>query len=158
MLTLEKAHRDDCPEIHKMQVLAFGALLDKYQDTATNPGAEPVERIALRMAQDTTDYYFITRENRHIGAIRIVHMGQAIMRISPMFILPEFQGRGYAGQVLRMAEGMYPDTYKWTLDTIKQEEKLCHLYEKMGYTKTGQEEEIKDGMTIVYYHKIMKHS
>ena len=32
-------------------------------------------------------------------------------------------------------------------------EKLCGMLEKMGYTKTGQVENIKDGMDLVYYAK-----
>ena len=42
---------------------------------------------------------------------------------------------------------------KWELDTILQEKKLCYLYEKMGYQKTGKTEKIKDGMDLVYYAK-----
>jgi hypothetical protein len=41
--------------------------------------------------------------------------------------------------------------FLWELDTIKQEGKLCHLYEKMGYKQTGREETIKEGMTLVFY-------
>jgi len=55
-------------------------------------------------------------------------------------------------------EHLYPDARKWELDTIAQEEKLCHLYEKMGYRKTGRVEKLKDGMDIVYYEKNMEKS
>ena len=36
-----------------------------------------------------------------------------------------------------------------------QEEKLCRLYEKLGYRQTGESYDIKDGMTIVFYEKTM---
>ena len=42
----------------------------------------------------------------------------------------------------------------WNLDTIKQEPKLCHLYEKMGYRRTEKKNTIKEGMTLVFYEKI----
>lgn len=42
---------------------------------------------------------------------------------------------------------------KWTLDTIAQEAKLCYLYEKLGYRRTGKQETIKPGMDIVFYEK-----
>jgi len=37
------------------------------------------------------------------------------------------------------AELLYLQDTGWTLDTIKQELKLCRLYEKMGYKPTGEE-------------------
>ena len=58
-------------------------------------------------------------------------------RLSPMFILPQFQGRGYAQEAIRQAEKIHGER-GWELDTILQEERLVHLYEKMGYRKTGK--------------------
>ncbi|MFR1519292.1 MAG: GNAT family acetyltransferase [Clostridia bacterium] len=52
-----------------------------------------------------------------------------------------------------MIEQLYPSAERWELDTILQEEKLCYLYEKMGYKKTGQTQKIKAGMDIVFYAK-----
>lgn len=51
------------------------------------------------------------------------------------------------------AEGKYPESVLWKLETILQEPKLCHLYEKMGYRRTGKTERVKDGMDLVYYEK-----
>jgi GNAT superfamily N-acetyltransferase len=70
-----------------------------------------------------------------------------------MFILPEFQGQGFAQQAIKAAEALYPQAEGWQLDTIKEERKLCHLYEKMGYKRTGKEEVLQDNMTIVYFAK-----
>jgi len=52
-----------------------------------------------------------------------------------------------------MAESLHKNAVNWELDTIKQETKLCYLYEKMGYRQTGKEVKIKDGMDIVSYRK-----
>ena len=41
----------------------------------------------------------------------------------------------------------------WKLDTILQEKGNCHLYEKLGYKKTGIIENINERMDIVYYEK-----
>lgn len=153
MLILNKANINDCKEIHDMQVTAFKELFDKYQDIQTNPGAETIEQVIQRMQQDNSDYYFITLDSQHIGVIRILRLDRTTSRVSPMFILPNYQGKGYAQQVIKKIETMYPMTDIWELDTIKQEFKLCHLYEKMGYVPTGQEKTIQDGMTIVFYEK-----
>ena len=153
MIELKKAGPRDCGAIHAMQVEAFAELLEKYGDTATNPGAEPLERIEARMAQDATDYYLILAKGHQIGAVRVQRLPENVCRVSPIFILPAFQGKGYAQAAMEALEEMYPHAEAWRLDTIREEAKLCHLYEKLGYRRTGQEEVLQPGMTIVYYEK-----
>lgn len=153
MIKLKKAGPQDCGQIHAMQIEAFTELLEKYHDTATNPAAEPLEKVETRMAQDTTDYYLILTEGTLIGAARVQRLPEDVCRISPIFILPAFQGRRYAQEAMRALEGLYPRAKRWRLDTIREEEKLCHLYEKLGYCRTGREKVLQPGMTIVYYEK-----
>jgi GNAT superfamily N-acetyltransferase len=154
MISLKKAQRVDCDDLHWIQVVSFQALLEKYQDYNTNPAAETNDRIIERFEQDFTDYYLIMLDEECIGMMRVCDYGN-ICRISPICILPEFQGRGYAQQAMALAETFYPCAHKWTLDTIAQESWLCYLYEKMGYHQTGKFETIKDGMDIVYYEKLI---
>ncbi len=154
-ISLKKANPNQYEEIYAMQIISFRDLLEKYEDYETSPGTESVEAIAEKIKQDHTDYYFIALEDRNIGAIRVVKLSAKECRIAPMFILPENQGNGYAKHVLRQAECLYPEVKIWKLDTIKQENKLCHLYESMGYKLTGKEDNIKKGMTIVYYQKVL---
>lgn len=152
-LSLQKAQQNDCDEIHAMQICAFADLLKIYQDYTTNPGAEPLQRIIDRMNQKFTDYYLIQLSGQNIGAIRIVRLSDNRCRISPIFLLPEFQGKGYAQEAIKKVEELYPQAEGWELDTIKQEDKLCHLYEKLGYKATGKEESLQNDMTIVFYAK-----
>ena len=105
------------------------------------------------MAQDATDYYLILAKGHQIGAVRVQRLPENVCRVSPIFILPAFQGKGYAQAAMEALEEMYPQAEAWRLDTIKEEAKLCHLYEKLGYRRTGQEEVLQPGMTIVYYEK-----
>ncbi len=152
-ITLQKAEWKDCAELHRMQLAAFRQLLETYHDTATNPGAEPLEKVERRMKQPETDYYFLCLGTQKIGAVRVVRLPQARCRISPIFLLPEFWGKGFAQQALRAVEGCYPQTAVWQLDTIQEEAKLCHLYEKLGYHRTGEERQLQDHLTIVDYEK-----
>jgi predicted acetyltransferase len=153
ILSLKKANINDCKEIQTMQQKSFQTLLNKYNDIKTNPATEPLERIVEKMNQDFTDYYFIQLEKQNIGAVRVVKLPGNIFRIAPMFILPEFNGNGYAQEAIKIVEALYPLARGWQLDTIKEESKLCYLYEKMGYKTTGKEEVIQSNMTIVYYAK-----
>ena len=43
--------------------------------------------------------------------------------------------------------------YQWRLDTIKQEERICYLYEKCGFVKTGDETVVNENMTLIDYVK-----
>lgn len=153
MLNLKKAIVEDCDKIHILQVQSFQSLFKKYNDINTSPAVESVERIVQKMNQNASDYYLIQLGNEAIGAIRIIKNKQDIYRISPMFILSEYQGNGFAQQAIKAVESYYPHAKGWMLETIKEETKLCYLYEKLGYRATGKEEVIQNNMTIVYYKK-----
>ncbi|MDL2248973.1 GNAT family N-acetyltransferase [Tyzzerella sp. OttesenSCG-928-J15] len=88
-----------------------------------------------------------------IGGVRIIER-EKLCELKQLFILPEFQNKGYAKQAIYQVESLYSQKI-WELDTIKQEEKLCHLYEAVGYKLTGKEEHIKPGMTLVFYRKTL---
>ncbi|MCM1266470.1 MAG: GNAT family N-acetyltransferase [Bacteroidales bacterium] len=151
---LVRAATSDAKELHAMQIKAFQELLEKYQDFDTNPANESLERVEARLEQDFTFYYFICIGQQKVGAIRIVDKKETgkNKRISPIFILPEFQGRGIAQEAIRLCEEVHGNG-NWELDTILQESKNCHLYEKMGYRQTGKTEVINERLTLVFYEK-----
>ncbi|WP_337913567.1 GNAT family N-acetyltransferase [Cohnella zeiphila] len=95
-ISLFKSRLEEASIIHEMQIKAFKPLLDKYQDHETSPANETVERIIERLNQSFTDYYLIKTSTTLVGAIRIVRKANKIYRVSPIFILPEYQGEGIA--------------------------------------------------------------
>lgn len=151
-ISLKKASVLDHEVLYELQIKSFKDLLDKYQDYDTNPGAEKLERTISRLNEANSDYYFIQLNNENIGAIRIIKIND-LCKLKQIYILPKYQGNGYAQQAIVMTELLYPEAKHWELDTIKQEAKLCHLYEKMGYKQTGKELSIKDEITLVIYKK-----
>lgn len=152
MISLKKAQQGDLELLYRVQVVSFRPLLEKYRDYETSPAAESIERIVERFEQDYTDYLLILEEGVCVGMMRVCNFGDTC-RISPICILPEYQGRGYSQKAMLLAEATYSHAKKWTLDTIAQEAKLCYLYEKLGYRRTGKQETIKPGMDIVFYEK-----
>ncbi len=146
---------EDAQELHSMQIKAFKELLNKYQDFDTNPGNENIENIKKRLEQPFTYYYFICIDSQKAGAIRIVDKKETgkRKRISPLFILPEFQEKGIAQKAIWLCEEIYGKE-GWELETILQESKNCHLYEKMGYKKTDKIKVINEKLTLVYYKKM----
>jgi GNAT superfamily N-acetyltransferase len=130
-------------------------LLEKYKDYETSPANESLERIISRLNQSFTDYYIIKSSDIAIGGIRIVKKDNKTYRVSPIFILPEHQGKGIAQKIFAIIEQIYNDARMWELDTILQEQGNCYLYEKLGYRRTGETKEINDKITIVFYEKHM---
>ena len=152
-ITLRQAKREDIETIWKMQIEAFRELLEKYQDYDLSPGAEPVDKVIARFEQPWTKYFFIEAEGADIGVIRVVNKDDGSRkRISPLWIMKEYRGKGYAQDAILAVENLYGADY-WCLDTIMQEKGNCHLYEKMGYHQTGRVEHINDRMDIVFYEK-----
>lgn len=152
-ISLIKSGLDDAETIHSMQIKSFMPLFEKYQDFETSPANEPLEKVVNRINQSFTDYYIIKLKDTAIGGIRIVKKDIGAYRVSPIFILPEYQGKGIAQKVFEMVEQKYTYARMWELDTILQEQGNCYLYEKLGYKKTGKTEVINDKMTLVYYEK-----
>lgn len=152
-IELLKATESDIKEIWEMQVEAFKSLLEKYQDYDMSPATESYENVLNKYKQPWTSYYFITRNNEKVGAVRVIDKKDGSRkRIAPIWIMPDFRNQGLAQLAMREVEKLY-DSHHWQLDTILQEEGNIYLYEKLGYKRIGEIENIKDGMDIVYFHK-----
>lgn len=150
---LIEAKEEDIETIWRMQTEAFRGLYEKYQDTETSPATESVGKIKMRFEMPDSKYYFIKAGNDIVGVIRIINPKDgSLKRISPLWIMNEYRGKGYAQQAIREAERMY-GSHNWCLDTILQEEGNIHLYEKMGYKRTGSIMKINDRMDIVFFEK-----
>ena len=152
-LELCEAGIDDAPSIHRMQVKTFMPLYEKYKDDETSPVKETVKRIVERMEQPETTYFKIMADDIFVGVIRIFQFCEERCRVSPIFILPEYQNRGITQTVFNIIERIYSKASVWCLDTIFQEVGNCYLYEKLGYVRTGKEKIVNENMTIVSYEK-----
>lgn len=118
-VTLLRAGIDNAKELHAMQVEAFKELLEKYQDFDTSPANENMKKVEARLKQDFTFYYFICIGQKKAGAIRIVDLKEngKNKRISPIFILPKFQGKGIAQKAIWLCEEIHGNE-NWELDTM----------------------------------------
>ncbi len=153
-ISLEKASETDAHAIYDMQVKAFKPLLEKYQDYETNPANEKIDRVLSRIHDPKGGFYKIIVEGTLVGAICARWKdNETTYWISPMFIMPEYQGRGIAQEVISLIELQIPQATTWELSTLLEEERNCYLYEKMGYVKTGVEKKINNRTTLIYFKK-----
>ena len=150
---LIKTSKEDMNTIWLMQKEAFGGLLEKYQDHGISPASESYERIIEKNEMEGSFYYFISDSGVNVGVIRIIDKNDGSRkRISPIWIMSEHRNKGYAQAAIKEAERIH-GADNWSLDTILQEKGNLHLYEKLGYHRTGKIEKINDRMDIVYYEK-----
>ena len=157
-VTLENAAEADAPMIFNMQIESFTPLLEKYQDHDTNPANESVERVIQRINNPKGRFSKILADGVLAGAINIVEKEEHCYWVSPLFILPEFQGKGLAQKAMILAEGQFPEARSWNLSTILEEKGNCYLYEKLGYRKTGVAQKLNGKTTLVYYEKPVRRS
>lgn len=150
---IKKAKESDAQEIHDIQVAAFKPLLEKYKDENTNPANESVERVLTRIHNPNGAFYKIYAEGSLVGAICVFWKEVTQYWISPMFISPEYQGKGIAQKAIALIESMFPMADTWELATILEEKGNCYLYEKMGYKPTGLIKKLNDETTLVCYKK-----
>lgn len=153
-IKLTRASVADAGKIWEMQRTAFAQMLEKYKDYETSPANEPLEKTVKRLSSPSTYFYFISVSGEIVGAKRVIDKKSegGNKRISPVFIMPEHRGNGYAQSAIKAVEAIH-GADGWELDTILQEAGNCHLYEKMGYVKSGRTQRINDKMTLVFYEK-----
>ena len=154
---LEEVRDEEIPLLHSMQVESFLPLYEKYRD-AGSPAIEPIEKLRARAAIPARKYYFIVKDGARVGAINIGSRqdpdGETEFRISPLFVLPAYQGLGIGCTAIRQAFALHPEARCWRLETIKEEPGNCHLYEKCGFVRTGEEQVINERMTLITYERI----
>ena len=110
-----------------------------------------------RATQENRKYYFIVKDGARVGAInvgkKLSDTEEDCLYISPLFILPKYQNLGIGHVAIQKTFILYPDIKVWKLDTILQEAGNCHLYEKCGFVRVGEEHKINDKMTLIDYEK-----
>jgi GNAT superfamily N-acetyltransferase len=147
----KKADRTNAQQIHEMQIAAF-LPFTKNMGRRTSPVTRESKKSAKTFRSDS-DTLLIEDDG---GMSRNTHKKITdTCGESRFFILPEFQNRGIAQQVIAQIETDYPDAAVWELDTILQETRNCYLYEKVGYRRTGESKIINERMTLVGYEKVM---
>ncbi|WP_243522263.1 GNAT family N-acetyltransferase [Bacillus pseudomycoides] len=155
-VTLERAIDFDAESIFAIQIQAFQPLLEKYKDYKTNPANETIDKVIERINHPNGGFYKILVDNTFVGAICVFWKEKTTQFwISPMFILPNYHGKGIAQKAIILIENMFPQATSWELATILEEERNCYLYEKMGYIQTGIKKKLNDHTTLVYYKKTL---
>ena len=150
IIKIDNSHVADVKNILQK---AYLPLLEKYHDEQKNPANKTTEDILFDLGRENSDAYLLIRNNEPIGYVRVGERAKGEFSIADLAILPSHQGNGYAQYFLKEIEKIYYMAKKWSLVTIQEEAKLCHLYEKFGYIQRGVLEEVNENMHFVLYVK-----
>lgn len=151
MVVLLEIKNNELKQAFKMHRQGFMPTFKTYHDRI-NPIFMPYKKFVFYYNNPNLHMFWILSDSIKAGQIW-VGLKDDSARLARLFVLPEFQNQGIAQQAIRLAENMFPEQKSWQLDTIQQEKKNCHLYEKMGYISTGKAQRINKRMTIINYEK-----
>ena len=100
-------------------------------------------------------YYFLKEKDENIGFLRVQTNEELTEAwLGTAAILPQYQGKGYGSEGLRLLEKEFPTIKQWDLCTVLQDAGMVAFYEKNGYRQTHIEPE-KEGMDMVYMKKLI---
>ena len=154
-ISLIAAKVSDLSKIYTLQKAAFHSLYETYHDEGTSPYKESFVRLKRKYNHPDNHFFLLQRKKQLIGFIKIATNKETnVIRISPIAILPSYQGKGYGKETMLEAERLF-SAKKAILSTIKQEEKLVHFYISCGYKITGYEHSGTPGMDFVYLEKTL---
>ena len=132
---------------------AYLPLLEKYHDEKENPANKTTHDIQDDLKRKNSDAYLLMLDEKPIGYVRVGQRAKGEFSIADLAILPSYQGNGYAQFFIKEIEKIYYMADKWSLVTIKEEAKDCHLYEKLGYVQKHVLKEVNENMHFVLYVK-----
>ena len=97
-------------------------------------------------------YFKVIEHDRIIGGLILFQREHGTVELDRVFIEPECQNRGIGGELLRFAEGVFPETKRLVLDTPSWNLRTQHFYEQGGYVKIG-EIDSGEGFLLFQYEK-----
>ena len=153
-LKLTKTFQQEAPILLAIQQEAFQEDLLKYEDHATSPANETIERLQLKIEQ--FEYFTIRYDNKIIGGIDIRIFENHHYRLNRIYIATAFQNKGLGSQIMKLIEKQFSNARSWSLDTPQLNTRNQYFYEKFGYIKVG-EHRLSDKLTLFDFEKIMTH-
>ena len=153
-VSIRRATVDDAPAVLACLAAAFEPFRDRYSREGYEDSALTAKTIGARMR--SMDIFVAESDNAVVGTIAAGVASLQEGHLRGMAVLPEWQGRGLAGQLLVAAETHLRDRgcTRITLDTTEPLQRAIRFYEKHGYRATGK---VGDhfGMPLYEYAKTL---
>lgn len=136
MYQLKKAESSDFD-------LLFGLMKDFYTSSAVEHAVE--DAILERTARAIVDPqealiwgYLIYEEGTLAGYFSLAEsyaaeVGGRSLFLEEIYLLPAFQGKGYATQIIEDLKARYPDHKRFRLEVTPVNQGAARLYERLGF-------------------------
>jgi RimJ/RimL family protein N-acetyltransferase len=97
-------------------------------------------------------FFKVLERGRIVGGFVLFRLPDGSVEFARAFIEPERQNQGIGAELLRFAEGVFPEAKRLVLDTPAWNKRNQHFYEKAGYARIG-EIDTGDGFVLIQYEK-----
>ncbi len=145
------AHKEDLEQILQIQREAFQKEAERYFEFEIQPLRETKEEILKDMEIKTILKAEIN--GKVVGSIRAIqNKVDFSCELSRLSVLPQYQGKGIATQLLLEIEKYFPNAAKFVLATGAKSEDNIHLYKKIGY-QISHYDQFHDGVEAVFMIK-----
>lgn len=91
-------------------------------------------------------YFKIVYEGTIIGGVLITSTGREHGTINRIYILPEFQNRGFGSKIIDLLEQKFSQVKYWQLESQEYSTRNVHFFEKKGYKIGG----VSEGQCYLY--------
>jgi len=151
-IKVERAELEDLELIVQGQKKGFYECYQRYQDHEVSPYNVTIEM--MKYIFDKEYLYKILSEGEFVGAIYVHdNPDKYHMKLRGIFIIPEYQDKGIGQIAIEYVESQHNEAVTWVLETPHDLKRNHHVYEKLGYKRTGEEDYINENLSIVYYKK-----
>ncbi len=149
-VNIEKAEKQDLPDILALQKTAYKSEAEIYNDFSIQPLRQTMEEIQGEWESHT--FLKALDEDGHIiGSVRAA-AENGICFIGKLIVHPGFQNKGIGKSLMAAIENQFKDSDFFELFTGSKSSKNIALYEKLGYSPVRREKIRKD-FGLVYLRK-----
>jgi len=151
MIVIEPAEESDAEALAEVSRRAFEHDVNYG---APGPGGPPGydspdwQRKMIRSGR----FFKVLEQDRLVGGFVLSRLPDGSVQLGRAFLEPEYQNRGIGAELLRFAEGVFPETEHLVVDTPSWNLRNQHFYEQGGYVKIG-EIDVGEGFILFQYEK-----
>jgi len=138
----------DASKLIEVQNMSFADDFEKYGEC---PAYNETEENMLDMIRNVIVYKIIGNEEI-IGNVILRNRGNGEYYLKIIAVIPSYQNLGIGTKAIKFIENDNKQVTDWSLITPEQNYRNRHFYEKLGYTKFGEDKH-SERLTLIKYKK-----
>jgi ribosomal protein S18 acetylase RimI-like enzyme len=139
MIRIERAGVVDARELTRISWKSFEHDINYGAPGIGGPPGYKSVRWQTMLIQ-RAKYFKVLFNDKIIGGFVVFPKENGHYELGRIFIDPDYQNQGIGTKVLEHVEELFPEAKRWRLGTPSWNRRNRHFYEKIGYTKVGEDE------------------